>query len=73
MESKKVARADDIRLLDRQDMKDIDEAGYIYLGILKTGKFEKKEMKKKFSEEYLRQLRMILRLKLNGRNKIMAS
>ena len=53
-------------------MKEIDETGYTYLGILETDKIKDKEMKEKFSIEYLRQLRLILRSKLNGRNKIMA-
>ena len=52
-------------------MKDIDETGYRYLGILETGKIKEKEMKEKFSKEYLQWLRLI-RSKLNGRNKIMA-
>ena len=53
-------------------MKDIDETGYTYLGILETVKINEKEMKEKFRKEYLQWLRLILRLKLNGRNKIMA-
>ena len=53
-------------------MKDIDETGYTYLGILETDKIKKKEMKEKFNKEYLRRVRLILRSKLNGRNKIMA-
>ena len=40
--------------------------------MLDTDKFTGKEMNEKFSKEYLRWLRLILRLKLNGRNKIMA-
>ena len=53
-------------------MIDIDETGYRYLGILETDKIKEKQMKKKFTKEYLRWLRFILRSKLNGRNKIMA-
>ena len=71
MERGKVIREDGIRLSDRQLMKDIGETGYTYLGILKTDKIKEKEMKEKFSKEYLRWLRLI-RSKLNGRNKIMA-
>ena len=59
-------RTDDIRLPDWQVMKDIDEAGYTYLGILETDKIKEKAIIEKFSEEYLRQLRMILRSKLNA-------
>ena len=52
-------------------MKGIDETGYTYLEILETDKIKEKEMKGKFSKEYLRQLRLVLRSKLNGRNTIM--
>ena len=52
-------------------MKGIDETGYTYLEILETDKIKEKEMKGQFSKEYLRQLRLVLRSKLNGRNKIM--
>ena len=68
----KFIRSDGIKLQDRQQMKGIDETGYTYLGILETDKIKEKEMKEKFSKEYLRRLRLILRWKLNGRNKIMA-
>ena len=53
-------------------MKDIDETGYTYLGILETDKINEKEMKEKFCKEYPRQLRLILRSKLSERNKIMS-
>ena len=52
-------------------MKDIDEAGYTYLEILDSGKIKEKEMKEKFSREHLQWLRLILRSKLNARNKVM--
>ena len=68
----KVIRTDGIRLSDVQNMEDIDEAGYTYLGILETDKIKEKEMKEKFSKEYLRGLRLMLRLKLNGRNRLIA-
>ena len=57
---------------ESQDMKDIDEAGYTYLGIMETDKVKEKEMKEKFSKEYLRWVRQILRLTWDGKNKIMA-
>ena len=53
MERGKVIREDGIRLSDRQLMKDTGETGYTYLGILKTDKIKEKEMKEKFSKEYL--------------------
>ena len=63
-------RADSIRLRNGQGMKDIDEASYTYLGILETGKNKDKDMKEKFSKEYLRRLRLLLRSQFTGRNKI---
>ena len=72
MERGKVVTINGIRLSDEQDMKDIDETDYTYLGILEIDKTKEKEMKKKFTKEYLQQLRLILRPKVNGRNKIMA-
>ena len=76
MKRGKVIRTDGISLPDAQDMKDIGEAGYSYLGILETDERERerneeKEMENKFYKEYLRWLRLILRSKLNGK-KIMA-
>ena len=72
MERGKIIRTDGIELPDGQHMKDIAETGYTYLGILETDKINNKEMKGMFSREYLQWLRLILRSKLNGRNKIMA-
>ena len=72
MERGKVIRTDGIRLPDGQEMKDNDETGYTYFRIWETDKIKEKEMKEKFSKEYLRRLRLIVRSKLNGKNKIMA-
>ena len=41
MERGKVIRTDGIRLPDAQDMEDIDEGGYSYLGILKIDERER--------------------------------
>ena len=70
MERRKVIRTDGIRLPDGQHMKDIVETGYTYLGIMQTHKIKQKEMKEMFNREYVRQLRLLIRSKLNGRNKI---
>ena len=52
-------------------MKTIDEEGYKYLGILEYEKVKEKEMKTEFVREYKRS-RLILRSKLNEKNKIKA-
>ena len=43
-----------------------------YLGILEYDRVKKQEMKDKFRNEYFRRTKLILKSKLNGRNKIMA-
>ena len=53
MERGKVIRTDSIRLPEGQHMKDIDETGQTYVGILETDKIKAKEVKEKFSKEYL--------------------
>ena len=72
MQKRKVIRTYSIRLPDWQGMKDIDENGYTYLGILETDRIKEIEIKKMFSKEYMRQFRLILRSKLNGRSRITA-
>ena len=52
-------RTGGIRMADGQHMKDIDETGYTYLGILEFDKFKEKEMKEKFTNKYLRRFRLI--------------
>ena len=71
IEKGKVIRTDCIGLQNGKHMKDIDETGYTYLGILETDKIKEKEMKGKFSKRVSVRV-LILRSKLNGRNKIMA-
>ena len=53
MERGRIIRTDGIRLPGEQHMKDIDETGYSYLRILETDNIKEKEMKEKFSREYL--------------------
>ena len=53
-------------------MKEVGEEGYTYLGILELDKIREAEMKEIIGKEYKRRLRLILRSKLNGKNKISA-
>jgi hypothetical protein len=50
----------------------LPDDGFIYLGILELDKIMEGEMKRTFVKEYGRRLRLVLKSKLNGRNKIMA-
>ena len=53
-------------------MKQVDENGYMYLGVLELDEIKENEMKEKLITEYKRRLRLILKSNLNGRNKIQA-
>ena len=53
-------------------MKEIENEGYTYLGIIELDKIKDNKMKDKIIKEYKRRLRLILKSKLNGKNKITA-
>ena len=53
-------------------MKTIDDEGYKYLGILELDEIMEERMKDKFINEYYRRLTLVLKSKLNGRNKFQA-
>ena len=61
-----------IALPNGQMMKAIDESGYKYLGIVELDKIKETDMKDKFASEYKRRLKLVLKSKLNGKNKIIA-
>ena len=51
-------------------MKEVNEKGYTYLGILEFDKMKEHEMKIKVTAEYKRRLTLILKSKLNGRTRL---
>ena len=73
MKRGKKVRFDDITLLDEQIIREIEEEGYKFLGILWVDMMREKEMKKRFMREYKRRLKLVLKSKLNGKNKINAT
>ena len=66
----KIVRRQGIELPNGESIKEVEEEGYTYLGIVELEK--NKEMKEKTIEEYKRRLKLILKSKLNGKNKITA-
>ena len=68
----KIAKIEGIVLPDGQVMKEIDDNGYKYLGILEGEHLKEKEMKALVSKKYKRRLKLVLKTKLSRRNKIMA-
>ena len=65
----KLVKFDGIHLPNQEIMKEVDENGYTYLGILELDEIKEHEMKIKVTAEYKRRLRLILKPKLNGKNK----
>ena len=72
MKRGKIHHSDGIVLPDGQIMKEIEENGYKYLGILESDVMRESKMQEIFRNEYFRRLRLLLKSKLNGKNKIMA-
>ena len=64
--------SDGIQLPDGETIKIAEQDGYKYIGILELDKIMEAEMKRKFVKKYERRLRLVLKSKWNGKNKIMA-
>ena len=48
-----------------------DDEGYKYLEVLEMDKIKEGDMKDQFTREYKRRFKLVLRPKLNGKNKMM--
>ena len=53
-------------------MKEVEMEGYTYLGIVELDKIKENEMKERTIKEYKQRPRLVLKSKLNGKNKISA-
>ena len=62
-----------IKLINGLTIKEVDDEGYKYLGILESDKFKEREMKDIFRAEYLRRFKLVIKSQLNGKNKIRAA
>ena len=69
----KIVRRQGIELPNGETMKEVEQEEYTYLGIVELDKIKENEMKEKTIKEYKRRLRLILKSKLNGKNKITAT
>ena len=67
----KVKSTDRIELPSHEKIREIEEDGYKQLEILEYDRVKEQEMKDQFRNEYFRRAELILKSKLNGRNKIM--
>ena len=67
----KVKATDGIELSSVEKIREIEEDGCKYQGILEYDRVKEEEMNDKFRNEYFRRAKLILKSKLNGRNNIM--
>ena len=65
MMREKVVKSEGISMPDGKMMKNIEEGGYKYLGILEADGVKNKEMKNQKKKEYIGRVRNILKSKLN--------
>ena len=72
MKRGKVVKMEGINMPDAKMMKNIEEDGYKYLGILEADGVKHEEMKDQIKKEYIRRVRNILKSNLNGENIILA-
>ena len=67
-----VKSTDGIELTSGEKIREIEEGVHKYVRILEYDRVKEQEMKVKSRNEYFRRAKLILKSKLNGRNKIMA-
>ena len=72
MKRGKVVRCEGIKLSNTDVMKEVEKEGYTHLGIVELDKTKENEMKEKTVKEYKRRPWLVLKSKLNGKNKITA-
>ena len=68
----KVVSSAGVEIPDAERITKIEKNGYKYLGILEYNKIKESKMKENFRREYLRRTKLIMKSRLNGRNKIIA-
>ena len=68
MKRGKVVESDGLCMPDCTMMRNIEEGGYKYLGILEANGIKHDEMKEQLKKEYIRRVRNLLKSKLNGGN-----
>ena len=73
MKRGKIVKSEGIKLPDGKVMKQVGQEGYPYLGMIELDKLKETEMKEKITKEYKRRQRLILKSKLNGKNKVTAT
>ena len=67
-----VVSSEGVEMPDGERIKEVEKNGYRYLSILEYNEIKESKMKENFWREYLRRTKLIMKSRLNGRNKIIA-
>ena len=67
-----VVSSEEVKMPDGERIKEVEKNRYRYLGILEYNKIKESKLKQNFRREYLRRTKLIMKIRLNGRNKIIA-
>ena len=67
-----VVSSEEVKMPDGERIKEVEKNRYRYLGILEYNKIKESKLKQNFRREYLRRTKLIMKVRLNGRNKIIA-
>uniref|UniRef100_A0A1X7SUE5 Reverse transcriptase domain-containing protein n=1 Tax=Amphimedon queenslandica TaxID=400682 RepID=A0A1X7SUE5_AMPQE len=68
----KVVESDGMEMPNGDIMRSVEEYEYKYLGVLEFDQILEKQMKNKMRSEYFKRLKLILKSKLTGKNKVQA-
>ena len=68
----KLIKSNGIELPTGEKIKNVDEDGYKYLGVIEIDQIKQKEMKELLRKEYFRRISKVLKSNLNGKNVITA-
>ena len=68
LERGRLVRSEGIELQDGERMKEVDQEGYKYLGVLQLDKTMNKEMKKNIGNEYISRVKLICKSNLKAGN-----
>ena len=72
MKRDKIEKSEGRKLPDGEVLKQVGQEGYKQLGIIELDKIKETEMNEKIAKEYKLRPRLILKSRLNGKNKVIA-
>ena len=67
-----VVSSEEVKMPDGERIKEVEKNRYRYLSILEYNKIKESKLKENFRREYLLRTKLIMKIRLNGRNKVIA-